>query len=361
VVYRKILAAGVGVLAAVLVLEIALRLSGFSPLRDANWEGNPPVRLTADDRQYELIPNWRGRAWGTDIVVNRFGMRGPETRAGSAFRVVVLGDSIAFGLFLDAEQTFPRLLAKELSLQRRDVEVLNLAVPGYDTLQEVAFFEQLQPEARADVVVLQFCLNDVEVASPSLARLDRVRALNGLVARTSRLAEVLVYLAKRREFEEFHARVNDPVVFADTYRSKIDPIVADETGLLSLMARVKRQFPSESWPQAWYADRDRVGRLRHAFAALARRSRASRSRVIVAIMPFLVDDSGGYPYGALHDIVRYEALRQGFEVVDLTSEFMRAGMSRLRSAEMQEDDVHPTAEGHALTAQALFAAIIERQ
>ena len=132
-------------------------------------------------------------------------------------RVAVLGDSIAFGYWVSDEQGFARQL--ETLLERRAgpaggrVEVLNFGVPGYNLEQEI---EALRAKALAfspDLVVVLFCLNDLEgLFSYELGlvqeRTERRRTLAGqvrewLVARSRLFSWVeyrLTELDARRHF-----------------------------------------------------------------------------------------------------------------------------------------------------------------
>jgi hypothetical protein len=94
---------------------------------------------------------------GKRVSFNARGYRGRELvlpKAGDRTRVVVLGDSIAFGLRVSDEETFPHLL----DVRDNGLEAGSLAVQGYGPDQEllVLLHEGLRDDP--DVVVLAFCL-----------------------------------------------------------------------------------------------------------------------------------------------------------------------------------------------------------
>jgi hypothetical protein len=71
------------------------------------------------------------------------------------FRLVVLGDSIPW-----AKGTFGFVeIAKRIE-SRGPIEVINAAVPGYTSFQELTFFERYVLQVDPDVVVWTYCLND---------------------------------------------------------------------------------------------------------------------------------------------------------------------------------------------------------
>jgi lysophospholipase L1-like esterase len=93
---------------------------------------------------------------------NRLGLRSPEIVDGGAVRVVVTGDSFAFGWGVPERDAFPRRLEAMLRerLPGRAVEVVNAAVPGYSVLQQRAMVERLADELTIDAVVSTFSLSN---------------------------------------------------------------------------------------------------------------------------------------------------------------------------------------------------------
>jgi hypothetical protein len=94
---------------------------------------------------------------GKRVTMNAHGGRGrdlvlpnPHHRA----RVIVLGDSIAFGLGVSDEETFTHLL----DVRENGIEVGNLAVQGYGPGQALLVLLSEGLRSDPDVVVLAFCL-----------------------------------------------------------------------------------------------------------------------------------------------------------------------------------------------------------
>jgi len=77
----------------------------------------------------------------------------------------MVGDSETFGASLPEEKTLPGCLASTLNTARGAgrYEVLNLGVPGYNTLQELRVVETKLPRLHPDIVILYYVLNDAEV------------------------------------------------------------------------------------------------------------------------------------------------------------------------------------------------------
>jgi lysophospholipase L1-like esterase len=134
-------------------------------------------------------------------ATNSLGLRDTAYDSKADVKVLLLGDSIAYG---DGEPVvklcFPQLL--EEILRRRDstrsFEVINAGVPGYSTFQQTRYLELHGLELKPDAVVLQFCLNDVFERYTTVASygggqdffgIDTRRSIGGLhgwLIRTSR-------------------------------------------------------------------------------------------------------------------------------------------------------------------------------
>ena len=113
---------------------------------------------------YTLAPNAQVRAWRDSFVTNELGYRtGPVVKEPGTFRVLFVGDSWTFGMGVTETESYPkvfeRLAASHAGLERK-VEAWSLALPGYNTLNELAalwfYFDRLEP----DLVVVSPTRND---------------------------------------------------------------------------------------------------------------------------------------------------------------------------------------------------------
>ncbi len=101
------------------------------------------------------------------LRTNRLGLRGPEiepAKPAGTFRILVLGDSVAFGWGVDDDVTFLRRWEAELNGRGdgRRYEVVNTGHPMYDTTQEAALLREEGLALRPDLVLLVYVVNDVE-------------------------------------------------------------------------------------------------------------------------------------------------------------------------------------------------------
>lgn len=115
---------------------------------------------------YELKPDLDLKFMRAQVRTNSWGMRGPEVeieKPADTFRIALLGDSFAFGWGVEEEQSFARVLEQNLNTLfggRVHYQVLNFAVPGYSTFQEVQSFIQKGSCFDPDAVLVYFVQND---------------------------------------------------------------------------------------------------------------------------------------------------------------------------------------------------------
>lgn len=124
------------------------------------------IRLHPDDRiAYELQPNLVQRTYrGARIDTNSRGFRGPEIEPARANTVTIvgLGDSIQFGHGVEESRTYLRVMEGVLAKRFPEVHwrVVNTAVPGYNTVMEVATLREKALDLEPDLVIVNICPND---------------------------------------------------------------------------------------------------------------------------------------------------------------------------------------------------------
>jgi len=103
-------------------------------------------------------------------TLNSNGLRGPEypyEKPDGEYRVLVLGDSYAEGYTVEFEQTFAEVLKTRLNAAGKrapsggSFQVINAGTGGYSTDQELLFFDREGRKYSPDLVILQFCDNDI--------------------------------------------------------------------------------------------------------------------------------------------------------------------------------------------------------
>lgn len=213
----RLVSLALGTLFALLLAEIALRLGTalFGPSADDLSRTAeilaPPVAgdcrgqreqatlaalvkpSTATDVVYELKPDLDTCFEGARIRTNSEGVRAEgahrRPKPPGVFRILLLGDSQAFGWGLDMADTLGAQLAAGLGgTGEVEVEVVNAGVPGYNAAQEAAWLRARGLAYEPDCVVVLYIGNDMGLPTFMLRRQNALLASRSLLLeRLSRL------------------------------------------------------------------------------------------------------------------------------------------------------------------------------
>ena len=141
--------------------EIVMRLMSWSPMyvspeRDRFWKYDPLLGWTHQPGQEGIFETPQFR---TALRVNEKGLRDHEhsyERANDIRRILVIGDSFAWGYGVEESERFSELLETSLG-----VEVINAGVSGYSTDQELLWLRDEGVKYDVDLVILVFTGNDI--------------------------------------------------------------------------------------------------------------------------------------------------------------------------------------------------------
>lgn len=135
---------------------------------------------------YEHKPNASGTLFGQEVRLNSFGMRDDEVtleKPAGTYRIALLGDSTAFGYGMPRGEYIADLLEERLRANGAKAEVLNFAVTGYSTDQQIAELRQQVLPFSPDLVLVIHHLNDIY--GPSVTSLTPSPILKFLAAHSS--------------------------------------------------------------------------------------------------------------------------------------------------------------------------------
>lgn len=315
---QKLILVLFGLTVALLVGECTVRLLGLAPdivyvekgryrLSNNPLIGYEPVPGLAYDGKSLHFYDYRGAA-------NSLGYRDYEhavSKPAGRYRIIVIGDSIAAGHFIDrSEDMFSSVLETRLKIRGHDVEVLNFAVSGYSTEQEVATLVERGLAFDPDLVVVAYCLNDRERNDGGILAtlVNEAKGVKGVGAERSILHESALFRVLWYRVLKKHQQ-----------RPSRFGAVTDDTVAAS-------------------------------FARLGRVAKEHDFRTMVAIVPEL-SNLGEYGFADQHAFVERIAAGIDMQVVDLLEPFRACG------GKLGHDRYHPNVAGHRCAGNALADAI----
>jgi len=272
---------------------------------------------------YELTPGAEVDKQGIHYKINQAGFRDDEfpdpsvnLKKPDEYRIVVLGDSVAWGWGVELAQAWPQQLEKALqeSLKNKQVTIYNLAVNGYATPQEVHILAKYGLTYQPDLVILNYVLNDPEVEDGGLSWY--FEAVNRI--------EIL-YKGK-------------------LLVSFIGTVLKSTLGLIP-------EPPNNKAMDHFYLihHSDLFKNVERAFDDLAVIASKNNINVLVIVTPeFEFNKGKAYPWAEIHHQIETLAISHYFEFLDT-----QPALSVFNGKEVSLDPIHPNAEGHKIIAAAV--------
>jgi lysophospholipase L1-like esterase len=193
-----------------LFVRSALQQQGFTDSENVTiFEGDPLLF-------WRIRPSLDRVIWDfTVISTNEQGLRhadpiGPK-RDGSR-RIVTLGDSVTFGyripvVFPNKPDDYdPKALSYPLAMERdlraanpdRDIEVVNLSVPGYTSHQGLAWLRRDIGKLEPDLVIACFGWNDVNLRAATDREMLKMDGYHAALRRAGSASQVISHLVSWR-------------------------------------------------------------------------------------------------------------------------------------------------------------------
>jgi lysophospholipase L1-like esterase len=329
---------------------------GVLRLKHGPLPGRSPLyRLTEAPHRFELVPNLR--AFQGKIDTDSRGLRGlnPGPRRDRSPRTVLfVGDSVTFaGEYINRVNfvaKLPALLAGAAPGTEETV-VYNGGVPGYTPFNELSWLKHHGPSLRPNLVVIQFCANDIVDPLPHWqmflgtgfddARVPRAAIPDHAYHRRLMLVQPLRHFRLYWYFNSLGSRATG---VSDAMPSSL----TREDGL-TIDAYSAADSPRVRWLEDMY--RQLIAEARHLGA-----------EVLILIVPLAYQLDAGYPNQDPQTRMLRIAQQNGVRALDLTPAFRAVGARR--SFRLDEDrrlrDVwHLNPEGHDIAARELARAIHE--
>lgn len=298
-------------------LELTSRIFSVS-LSEVTFKGEPLgkhslFQISADD---VLLYELKNKQNSADFV---------DTR-----NIVVLGDSTSNITSLPKDYFYSAKLEKLFKGLGHDVRVINAAVPGYNTKQEVRYLEKYYLEFKPSLVVLGYCSpNDRSIKRKIIKYSDGVYASDvreDVVSFVENPAPWLIFLARNSALYRVLNTAVEKIALRfrlSFLRKRMHRVAVSEDTLLALK-RLKQLAADNSFD------------------------------VLVLVFPLLTDTA----IDSESDWIVEQCKQLGFKYVDFRDVFFTHGLQKVKVS--GEDVCHFNETGHDLVAQELFMLISNR-
>ena len=237
----------------------------------------------------------------------------------TAFTIIGLGDSIMYGVSEPKDKTYlehaRRVLAQH---SNHRVEIINLAVPGFNTVQENAVYKEIEDQLTPSLVLVHFTPNDTQQSVSDGAYVYDTRALPDDSPLTA-----FPFAARLSNFLLSRSRLYDQL-YALALRNRID----------------------------WSSLKDPPGgaaRMCSALTEIQERARQAGARLLVLSSAELKRPLSN----ELPEALRQCASPRGIEVINLTE-----WLGGAEADGIALDSVHFNEEGHRRIGEALAAYLL---
>lgn len=163
------------ILLCLIIGELAARFVAKANRAKMSLRDPPCIIDTEFERRY--VPNWSGMCLACGkkykAQTNSLGLRERELsfdKDDKFYKLLFLGDSITFGVGVEVDATFVRLVEKLLNSSKdfadKRSKTINAGVAGAGTIHEISLLRDIGIRYHPDIVVLNFFLNDIILISP---------------------------------------------------------------------------------------------------------------------------------------------------------------------------------------------------
>lgn len=241
-----------------------------------------------------------------------------KEKAAGVYRIVVVGDSFAYGYGNLWDDAFPKRLERILNLNDVPgrVEVMNVSTPGHSAKNEVQAVRRVISEYAPDLILLEITLNDSE--------LKRFNPHDKKDKKGSIIIKGAIY---------------------EYWKS-----------LAYIVGRIKNtqaSFKCKRYFQNLWKNEKTLSSFRVSYrkiAEIANRSKVKLAVVIFPLMAFSFDDS--YPLFEAHRVIQELSKRNGLPYLDLFDAFR--GLDPYRLQAIPTLDPHPNEIAHRIAAEAIY-------
>ncbi len=249
------------------------------------------------------------------------------SRSNNKTRIIVLGDSITEGAFLEPNETFSYLLENEVT--KNKYEVINLGVTGYNIFQYTETLKRKGIILKPDVVIIGFFINDF-INTPIIYQTNTTYMIVNYFQGNILLDNSFSWFLFR------HSRI-----YRRIYRILVEKTVfndySENQGLYHFL-----QFREPGYNN---------------FLELKNICEANNLSLLVAILPEITK-SEDYKFLSIHQEIIGFLENNNFSYIDFLPIYNENDINNLQIPELQ-DNIHPNKKGNRLIADNLNETLSE--
>lgn len=320
--------------------EGALRIVGFRG--EISWNLQDVVSMNDAILNFRLSPNSESFSGNVAYKLNGRGFRDLEhsdQKVASTFRILVLGDSVAFGYKVALDNTFSRKLESLLHdrIPDRGIEVLTLAMPGLNTVQEAHLLREEGLKYSPDMILILYSLNDADTgvayaSKETSCRIELIKLPIPCAYKTVLKSSALLFFVKDR-MDQLFWKLN----------------IGDQDDVFGSLR-------SDYFAQLYTNDSKWHANVLAGFDSIAEDAKEHRIPVVLVVSPVMFEFDH-YQWTWIHKKLLQEGESRGFQVIDLLEQYRTYSVKEIRVE--RGDFVHPGDLGHKVAAGVVADFLME--
>ena len=322
----------------ILIAEVLVRVFWAAPKFDFPQTQHRPHDILG----WEMVPNQASFTWGVPALINSHGLRDDEflkKKPKNVKRIVVLGDSVTFGVLVKGEETYPNQLEKLLNERHSDdkFEVINTGVQRYFTYQELDYLKLRGLEFEPDVVILGFYINDLGIRKKTWDReYENEREL---------------MMNKVREYIPFVVRILKNSALISLIRDRYLRLQSATAETSNPQQKLLAGINDEKMAKLWNAAREHIAELKEL-------GQKHHFTLLIAAIPGVNQIVGDFPDSSYPATLEAIAKEMDIHYIDVLPVLKESYTGDIRSLHFPYDG-HPNARAHRLIAESIYEGLLK--
>jgi len=216
------------------------------------------------NKQHFNSPNIEGVAFSKKVFTDELGFRIPNKKYkynSENSSVLVLGDSVGFGVGVNEEETFVGLIRKNL----KNINFYNSSVPGYHLIDYAYTIEKNKDLKKLKEILYIYVLNDI--------------SFERTIFNNTKTKEI----DKRKEQSKFFNKLKE-----NFYFKKVNYFLRNKSVLYmwikGIISKPSKRHFYYMYPQ--YNDNDKITELKEAIKQVKNQAEKNNLKLFVAILPY---------------------------------------------------------------------------